>query len=95
MTLIKKNYEETAVNACLIGIFPTKRSKKNRCEPKLAAVATAVSKPPLNRGGFGGPSLSLQNLRRVVGQTRTLAARQGNVTTVAPALEAIDHIGQP
>ncbi len=95
MNLIKKIYEETAVNTCLIGIFPTKRSKKNRCEPKLAAVATAVSRQPLNRSGFDGPSLSLQNLRRVVGQTRTLAARQGNVTAVTPALEAVDHIGQP
>jgi hypothetical protein len=30
----------------------------------------------------------------VIGQARTLAARQGDVAAVGPALEAVDHIRQ-
>jgi hypothetical protein len=36
----------------------------------------------------------LQHFARVIGQAGTLAARQGDVAAVRPALEAVDHIGQ-
>src|SRR5689334_121767 len=69
--------------------------RSSRCTPGsggelIAGLAARRCDPtgPFSR------SARLQDFRRVVGETRTLAARERDVAAVRPALEAIDDIGQ-
>src|ERR1700719_3151766 len=72
------------------------RSPAAGCGSELIAPAAPMRRRA--RSGSTNPSsrrARLQDFRRVVGEPRALAARQGHMTAVRPALEAVDDIGEP
>jgi hypothetical protein len=58
--------------------------------PQKTLDALAELLPPQPRS----PTVTLENLRRVIREPRAFAALQGDMTTVDPALESIHHVGE-
>jgi ABC-type transporter Mla subunit MlaD len=67
-----------------------------RMTAQAGQLMAAVSRFQLPQAGAaeGAPAPASENLGRVIGETRSLAAHEGHVPRVRPALEAIHHVGQ-